>query len=73
MNNSCSNCKYWGDNWPINLNKHNKCGKIEIDEEDSRFKKDAAFVDVFVADDTSLNVRFMTVGNFACSLHSPKQ
>lgn len=70
--NTCSNCKYWGDSSPVQLNKHNKCGKIEIDEEDSKFKKDAAFVDVFVSDDTSLNVRFMTVADFGCTLFTSK-
>lgn len=71
--NTCSTCKYWGDSFPITPGKHNKCGKIEIDEEDSKFKKDAAFVDVFVADDTSLSVRLLTVADFGCTLHEPKK
>lgn len=68
--NTCSTCKYWGNSWPIQANKHNECGLIGIDESNS---KDTAFIDVQVADDTSLNVEFKTLGNFGCSPHSPKQ
>ena len=67
--NTCSTCKYWGNSWPIQPDKHNECGKIGIDESPS---KDTAFIDVQVADDTSLNVQFMTLGNFSCSLHTLK-
>jgi len=69
MDKICSNCKYWGDGFPIQSGKHNKCGKIDLDESNS---KDTAFIDVQVADDTSLNVKFMTLGNFGCSLHISK-
>ena len=70
--NTCSTCKYWGNSFPITPGKHNTCGKIDIDEEKSK-NKDAAYIDVFVADDTSLSVKFETLGTFGCNLHSPKQ
>lgn len=73
--NTCSTCKYWGNSWPVKPDKHNECGKIESDDTESKYFKptDTAFIDVQVADDTSLNVKFMTLGNFGCTLHSPKQ
>jgi hypothetical protein len=67
---TCSTCKYWGDSFPITPGKHNTCGKIGIDELPT---KDTAFVDVQVADDTSLSVKFETLGTFGCNLHSSKQ
>lgn len=71
--NTCSTCKYWATINPTTQDKHHSCEKIEIDEIDSKFKKDPAFIDVFVADDTSLNVRMLTVADFGCTLHEPKK
>jgi hypothetical protein len=68
--NTCSTCKYWGDGFPVRPDYHNTCGKIGIDEQPTH---DIAYVDVQVADDTSLNVEFKTMGHFGCTLHSPKQ
>jgi hypothetical protein len=64
--NTCKNCRYWGDGWPVNENESNECGKISLAELHS---KDSAFIDVTVSDDSGLNVKFMTVASFSCSLH----
>lgn len=66
--NNCSNCKYWGDNRPVQ-GKANECSKIGIDESTS---KDIAFVDADADDDSGMRVKFMTRAEFSCSLHSIK-
>jgi len=70
MNKTCSNCKYWGDGMPVQPNTHNKCGKIELDGSFNSI--DVVFIDVQVSDDTSLSVKFLTLANFGCLLHTPK-
>lgn len=71
--NTCITCKYWGDGRKVEPNKHNVCGKIEIDDSETFKPTDMAFIDVQVDDDSNLNVKFETLGNFGCSLHSLKQ
>jgi hypothetical protein len=65
---NCKTCKYWGNSWPIQDNKPNECGKIGLDEPNS---KDPAYVDVDVSDDSGLNAKFMTIAIFGCSLYEP--
>lgn len=67
--NTCKSCKYWGDGFPVNEKTANECGCISLDESNS---KDPAFIDVNVSDDSGLNVKFMTISAFGCTLYTPK-
>jgi hypothetical protein len=70
IDNTCSNCMYWGGGFKVQVNKHNECGQIGLDESDSM---EMAFIDVEVADDSGLSGQFKTLGNFSCSLHKLKK
>ena len=67
--NTCKNCKFWGNGFNIQDNKPNECDIIGLDAPNS---KDSAFIDVDVSDDSGLNVKFMTIASFGCSLHVVK-
>lgn len=67
--NTCNTCKYWGNFSPIQDNKPNQCGKIELDIPNS---KDPAFIDADASDDSGLYAKLMTVASFGCLLHEPK-
>lgn len=68
--NTCKTCKYWGDGRPSDKNTHNECGFISTEETPN--SKDAAFIHASADDDSNLNVKFMTVSTFGCTLHSIK-
>ena len=65
MNKNCSNCKHWGDGWPVTENtKTAACGKVDIDGDKNNVQ--SFYMDISVSDDSGLNVNLITGKDFGC-------